>query len=110
MNSRLTDDQLRKAIKTRFKLLQRYDIEWYRENFPAPTAVGRRKETLEHMGEIDLKLSKQVARMIRILIDEEGVGMPTQGDVLARCRASDLFLKHRDRLPQTVAVLAPLAA
>ena len=59
------------------------------------------------MPEIDANLSRQVASAIRILVDDEGL-CPSVGDVLARCRATDLFLRCRDSLPKTVEVLKAL--
>lgn len=103
-------DHIRDVASRRFKMLQRYDIQWYEKHFPAPATAGRRRETPDRMDEIDQKLSEQVARTIRILVDDEGVGAPTQADVISRCRATALFLRNRERLPRTVAVLAQLRA
>jgi hypothetical protein len=103
-------DHVRDLASRRFKMLQRYDIQWYEQHFPAPATAGRRIEAPDRMDEIDQKLSQQVARTIRILVDDEGFGSPTQADVISRCRATALFLRNREGLPRTVAVLAQLRA
>lgn len=108
-NAALSGDELAAKLGHRFNMLRRYDVEWYRDHFPIPDTAGRRTEDPARLPAIDEKLSQQVSRVIRILIDDEGI-QPTQGDVLARCRATNLFLRRRGSLPKTVAVLQRLAA
>jgi len=109
-NAEYGRDHIRDTASRRFKMLQRYDIQWYEKHFPAPATAGGRREAPDRMDEIDQKLSEQVARTIRILVDDEGFGSPTQADVISRCRATALFLRNREGLPRTVAVLAQLRA
>lgn len=109
-NTECGHDHFRDVASRRFKMLRRYDIQWYEKHFPAPSTAGRRLETPDRIHEIDQKLSEQVARTIRILVDDEGVGAPTQADAISRCRATALFLRNRESLPRTVAVLAQLRA
>tara|TARA_R110000850_G_scaffold16864_2_gene52211 strand:+ start:3614 stop:5392 length:1779 start_codon:yes stop_codon:yes gene_type:complete len=106
-HAHLPGDDLLSKLGKRFDNLRRFDVIWYREHFPIPLSAGRRNEDPERMPEIDANLSRQVASAIRILVDDEGL-CPSVGDVLARCRATDLFLRCRDSLPKTVEVLKAL--
>ena len=101
-------EYVRRTSSRRFKMLQRYDAEWYRHHFPAPASVDTPSVALQHIDEVDEKLSARVARNTRSLVDDEGVVAPTQADVLSRCRATALFVKYQECLPRTVSVLAML--
>lgn len=101
----ITGEALAKKLSTAHRLLRTYDLQWYEANLPTPRSLGRWATESMSASEIDIKLSTQVHKVIEILRDNEQVPNLTADLVLARCRASNVYLRYRGTLPLTDRVL-----
>ncbi|MBA4284398.1 MAG: hypothetical protein C0434_02555 [Xanthomonadaceae bacterium] len=94
-------EALAKKLSTAHRLLRTYDLRWCEENLPAPRSLGRWVTESMSASAIDIKLSVQVTKVIKVLRDNEQVPKLTTDLVLMKCRATNAYLHHRGRLPLT---------
>lgn len=97
----ISAEALAKKLSTAHRLLRIYDLRWCEENLPTPRLRGRWVTESMSASDIDLKLSAQVTKVIKVLRDNEQVPSLTSDLVLARCRASNVYMHHCGRLPLT---------
>lgn len=97
----ITAELLAKKLSRIQQLLRRYDLKWCQANLPKPSSLGRWTSIWSDATQVDDRLSKQVTATIHILRDAERVPLVTQDLVLSRCRATNVFLHHKGRLPKT---------
>lgn len=99
----ITAELLAKKLSRVHTLLRRYDLPWTKRHLPEPSSLGRWGSKFMTAAEADARLSRQVARTITVLREDERTPVITQDIVLSRCRAINIFLRHRGLLPKTQA-------